>query len=122
MSKITDYWNFYKELSTAHLKDTHWILDLASNTGKKNKSLKIFFETDELSEKSLSYLLFRNLIPRGDLWNFLEWLERTEFFFDYDAVFDRFGDTVLRCSLRARDDTTLEMGEVPPEVEELVHH
>ena len=122
MSKITDYWNFYKELPTAHLKDTSWILDLASTTAKKNKSLKIFFETDELSEKSLSSLLFRNLIPRDDLWNFLEWLERTEFFFEYDAVFDRFDYKFLTCSLRARDDTTLEMGEVPLEVEELPHH
>ena len=122
MYRITDYWNFYRQLPTAHLKDTHWILDLAGTTAKKNKSLKIFFETEELSEKSLSYLLFRNLIPRDDLWNFLEWLERTEFFFDYDAVFDRFDDTFLSCSLRPRDDTRLEMGRIPLAVEELLHH
>ena len=122
MTKITDYSNFYRQLSTAYFKDTHWILDLASTAAKKNRSLKIFFETGELSEKSLSFLLFRNLIPRDDLWNFLEWLERTEFFFDYDAVFDRFDDRVLSCSLRARDYTTLEMGEIPLEVEELLHH
>ena len=89
---------------------------------KKNKKLKPYFKNAELSEKTLSFLLFRQGIPRGDLWNFLEWLEREEFFFDYDAVFDRFDDTFLAYSIRARDDTTLEMGEIPLEVEGLLHH
>ena len=104
MSRITDYWNFYRELSTAHLKDTHWILDLASKAKKKNRDLKIFFESDELSEKSLSFLLFSKRIPRDDLRNFIEWLEKEEFFFDYDAVFNKFDRTILMYSLKSTND------------------
>ena len=122
MNKITDYSNFYRELCIAHLKDTHWILDLARIQKKKNKSLKIFFETDELSEKSLSFLLFHQHIPRDDLWNFIEWLEEVEFFFDYDAVFDNFDKMFLRYSLIARNHRSLEPGEVPSKVAELADH
>ena len=81
MSKITNYRNFYRELSRAHLKDTHWILDLSRTEEKRNRDLKIFFETQKLGEKSLSFLLFRQRIGRDDLWNFMEWLEEEEFFF-----------------------------------------
>ena len=122
MSKIRDYSNFYRELSTAHLKDTHWILDLSRTAEKKNRDLKIFFETHELSEKSLSFLLFRQCIPRDGLWNFLEWLEEEEFFFDYGAVFDKFDEMFLRASLKRRDARSLKLEQVPSEVAELADH
>ena len=122
MSKITDYSNFYRELSTAFLKDTHWILDLSRTAKKKNRDLKIFFETDELSEKSLSFLLFRQRISGDGLWNFLEWLEEEEFFFDYGAVFEKFDEMFLRASLKCRDAGSLEPGEIPGKVRKLADH
>ena len=84
--------------------------------------MKIFFETDELSEKSLSFLLFEQLIPRENLRNFIEWLEEEEFFFDYDAVFDKFDEMFLRLSLKTSATRPLKVEEVPTQVVELADH
>lgn len=123
MSKITDYSNFYRELGTVLLKDTHWILDLPRNQKKKNKNLRYYFESDELSEKTLSFLLFNKVIARDGLRNFLERLEEVEFFFDYDAVFDRFDEMFLTCALSiARDNFRTSLREVPSKVAEVADH
>ena len=126
MYRITDYSNFYKELPNIVFADKHWILDILLDSKKKNKKLKTYFKNPELSEKNLSFLLFRNFIPRDALYDFIDWLRRgplyDDKFFSYNNVFGYFNFIFFQHALKIRRSPGFDFEEIPIFITELADH